>query len=186
MRHVVDAAADGAAEATIDEIDHERRMHGDRRMDAERRRPRLVAKTRDDFARHAGRLQRQAAAVACGEKALRIEAATRDLEPLDRRVDRPRLALRGGLLAEDQPGLERHPQLDLDAVVGGAAVERKSELEERRDPRRPKRVVRELRDDGRLVGPHVVRQEEAVVQRRAPAHERMAVRRLPEAGDERA
>ena len=46
--------------------------------------------------------------------------------------------------------------------------------------------IAQVGDDALEVGPQEVRQHEAVVQRRAPAHQRPAVGLLPEPGDERA
>ena len=92
------------------------------------------------------------------------------------------------LLAQDVPRLDRLPQFQMNAALLDAAHAREAELEVRREPRflqgKPglahfvKHVLEVLLDE--------VRQHEAIVQLRAPAHQLRGVGRLPEAGDQAA
>ena len=111
-----------------------------------------------------------------------------DLQALDRRIDVARGPGGADLLAQHVPRLDRLAQLDGHAVVAHGAEARKAELEERVEPGRLERVAEAVQ-----VGDHVVqvggdemRQQQAIVQRRAPAHQLAAIGLLPEARDERA
>ena len=64
MRDVIGAAAEGAVVPGVDQIEDERRVDRDRRVQAVRRLPRAVADAGDEFALRAGRMQRDAAAIA--------------------------------------------------------------------------------------------------------------------------
>ena len=85
------------------------------------------------------------------------------------------------------PGLERLAQFEVHAAARDGAEEREAELEVRREPVGLQRVAAAPQ-----VGQHIVevlrdevRQHEAVVQLRAPADERLIVRRFPEPRDQR-
>src|SRR5262249_56680171 len=116
------------------------------------------------------------------------EARGDDLQALDRRVDVARRAARAGLLAQHGPWLERVADLHLHVAVAHGAVARKAELILRLEPLGTERKpgVLEVRQYVGEISPHEVGEEEAVVERRPPAHERPAVRLVPEPRDERA
>src|SRR5690242_16476834 len=64
MRHVIRAAADRAGLPKIDKIEHQRRVDGDRRMQARGRMPGTIAHRRHKLTDAARWMQRQSAAVA--------------------------------------------------------------------------------------------------------------------------
>ncbi len=84
------------------------------------------------------------------------------------------------------PGLERLPELQLDALVFDLAAEREAELRLRLVPFGPEHeaMVREVAEHVEEILPEEMRQHEAVVQCGAPAHEIALQRRLPEARDQ--
>ena len=101
----------------VDDVEHQRRVHADRRVQRRRRLPGAVAHARDVLAGRAGRVQRHAPAVA-GDHVARVDqAAHLDLHPLDRRVDVAGRRAAGRLLAQHVPGLDRLAQLQLDAAT---------------------------------------------------------------------
>jgi len=64
MRDVIDAAAERAVVPGVHEVEHERRVHRDRRMQTIGRLPRTIPDAGDIFARPSGRMQRHTPAVA--------------------------------------------------------------------------------------------------------------------------
>ena len=92
-------------------------MDRDRRVQARRRLPGAVADAGDELAVGAGRVQRHAAAVAGDDVPPFGQPLHLHLQPLDRRIDVPRRAAAGGLLAQDVPGLDGLAQLQVDAVA---------------------------------------------------------------------
>src|SRR5688572_32554098 len=81
-------------------------------------------------------MQRDERAIAREKVPARDATAKLHLHALERGVDRARRAAGVRLLRQHVPRLERAPQLELDAVVGDLADERKAKLEVRREPRR--------------------------------------------------
>src|SRR5208337_3627791 len=86
------------------------------------------------------------------------------------------------------PRLQRLPQLDLDAVIGHAAVNRKAELEMRREPLELDRETRlaQLRDRVLEILPDEFGQHEAVMKLRAPGNQPALEGLFPEPRDQRA
>src|SRR5450755_1561981 len=64
VRDMIDAATQRSSAPTIDDVESERRMHFDRRMQGRRQVPRLVAHSSNEFARPAGRAKRNATSAA--------------------------------------------------------------------------------------------------------------------------
>src|SRR5262249_40625984 len=116
MRDVIDAAAERTAVPGVINVEGERRMHPDGRLQSRRQVPRLEADARGIFTGAAGRRHRHTAAVAGDDMARRIEVLNADLQPLDRGVDEARGAADETLLAQHVPGLERLAQLEIDAA----------------------------------------------------------------------
>ena len=163
-------------------------MDADRRMQRRRRAPRAKAYARHVLARDARGGERQRTSIARDPMARAGHPRDLDLQTFDRRVDVPRGAGTTDLFAQHMPRLDRLPHLDRDAVVGDGAEARKAELDERVEPASVHRVAEgiELGDDVADIRRDEMRQQPAIVQRRAPAHESPRIRLLPEPGHERA
>src|SRR5689334_7996818 len=101
MRDMVDAARDASACPTIDEIECERRMHLDVRMQAARRLPSAEA-----HAAHAVGLERNRDAVDCDGPSIRRHAFDLDLKSFERRIDIARRTARSRVLTHHVPWLE--------------------------------------------------------------------------------
>src|SRR6266496_357167 len=85
MRDVIRAASQRTRRPRVDEIEYERRLDADRRMQCGRWAPRAKAHTGDVLARNAGRCERQRATIACDAVALARHSGDLYLQPLDRR-----------------------------------------------------------------------------------------------------
>ena len=149
--------------------------------------PRLEAHAGDRRAGGSRPSQRHAPLVAGDDVALGIGAFELHLQALDRTVDEAHRAAERTSLAHHVPGLERLVERQRQALVLRLTAEREAELELRGEPFRleVEAVRLEVGEHVEEVGPHEMRQHEAVVQRRAPAHEFAVERRRPEARDER-
>src|SRR6185369_4092613 len=128
MRDVVDTSAKRAATPAIIDIEGERRLHLDGRMQRGRELPRLEANAGNIFPRAPGRRERNAAAIAGHDMARGVEPLRLDLQSLDRGIHEARSAADRALLAQHVPWLERLPKLELDATATRGAVERETEL----------------------------------------------------------
>src|SRR4051812_33685894 len=86
------------------------------------------------------------------------------------------------------PWLERVAQLQPHAAMLDRAVERKTKLTLRFEPRGVERVsgAFQVREHAKKILPHEMRQHEAVMQRGAPAYAGAALWFAPEPGDQRA
>ena len=97
-----------------------------------------------------------------------------DLQALDRAVDIAHRAAAARLLAQHVPRLQRVAQFQRDAALRHLADPREAELEVRREPGGLEAIAG-LGQIGQHVGeilPDEVRQQEIVVQARAPARQR--------------
>src|SRR5262249_11758799 len=105
-----------------------------------------------------------------------------DLGALERGIDGPRGATLPALFAQHEPRFERLAQLEGYALVRDRSPARKAELKVRQEPPpiELQPSAHQLGDDALEIPPDEVWQHESVVQRRAPAHERGAIRSLPE------
>src|SRR6188474_3420435 len=90
-------AANRSAFRQVHDIEHQRRMDWNRRVQASRRLPGAVADAANEVAVSACRLQRQRSAVTCHREAFSDQTADSNLHPLDRRIDITRGAARAGL-----------------------------------------------------------------------------------------
>ena len=162
-------------------------MHANRRVQARRRLPGPIPHARDPFARHARRVQGHAAAVAGHHIPWMRQVADLDLQAFDRRVDVARRSRSAGFLAQHVPRLDRLTQFKFDPVQHHLADPRKAELEMRSEPRfaHGQADLLQFPQDLAEVLEDKVRQHEAVVQRSAPADQRLAVGLVPEARDQR-
>src|SRR5581483_1061105 len=188
MRDVIGEAGNGALIPGVVEIEPERRVHADRRMQARSRLPRAETHTGDELAFGAGAREREAAAVARDEITLAVQMPRGELHPLERRVDEARSAAGAGLFAEHRPRLERMAQLELGPLEVDRAVAREAELEVRAEPLALERVARraQIVEHFAEVLPDEVRQHVAIVQLGAEVHELARVRLLPEPREHRA
>ncbi len=102
--------------------------------------------------------------------------------------DEARGAAAGVLLAEHVPGLERLPDLHLDAAMRDLAVIGEAEFALRVEPERlhGEAGAAQVFEHVEEIGPDEMLEHETVVQRRAPAHQPAALRHAPEPGDQRA
>ena len=184
---MVGTAAQRAMVPGIDDIEHQRLVDADRRMQTIGRLPSPVADAGDVLTHRAGRVQRHAAAVAGDDVAAVGHSRDFDLQPLDRTVDVPHRGSDGAFLAQHVPGLQRGPQFQMQAPVGDLADLRETEFPVGQVPggfQRESGVAR-LADHIAKILPHEMRQHEPVVQRRLPRHQRRPVRLVPEPGDQR-
>jgi hypothetical protein len=150
--------------------------------------PRAVAHARDLLAVHAGRLERNAPPVARHHVAVvrEREPARAHLQALEARVDVAHGSAAARLLAEDVPRLDRVAELEVDARGRRAADAREAELEVRVEPGALEREARgaEIREHLAQIHVDEVRQQEPVVELRAPACRAEPVRLAPEPRDE--
>ena len=189
MRDVILTAAHRTFHPVIHQIEYQRAVRRNRRVQAGRRLPGTVAHASDEFADAPGGLQRDAPAIHRQHVALIHQPAHLDLQPLDRRVDIAHRAARRTLFAHDVPGFERAAQFDVHIARREFAEFREAEFKMRREPFQLHRVAEGMQfvDHVAQVVPHEMRQHEAVVQFSAPALEaRRRVGLLPEARDQRA
>ena len=107
VRDIVDATAQGSPAPAIDNVEGERRMDVDRRMQRRRQVPGLVAHAGDEFALPAGRAERHAASVAGDDVAAFVQSLHLDLQTLDRGIDDAHRAAGHSFFAQHIPGLER-------------------------------------------------------------------------------
>src|SRR6476659_8975368 len=135
--------------------------------------PGLEADSGDRLPGAAGGGHRHPPAVAGHDMAAFDEALRLDLQPLDRTIDIAHGAAGRALFAEHMPGLQRLPQFERDAAMMDATEGRKSKLELGRIPFRREFVagLPELIEHAEEIFPEKMRQHEAIVQRRAAAHE---------------
>src|SRR5205823_8840157 len=106
MRYVVRAAANRPAGPRVDDVEGERRLDADRRMQCRRRTPGAEAHARDVFARDARRRKRQSTSIARDGVPARRCARDLDLHAFDRRIDEARRAAEADLLAKNMPWLD--------------------------------------------------------------------------------
>src|SRR5437867_2608765 len=83
MHNVVRTAAERALRPRVDEIEGERRLHADRRVQRGRRTPRAKPQAGDELARNAGGRERQRATVAGDLMATARHAGHLHLQTLD-------------------------------------------------------------------------------------------------------
>src|SRR5262245_44464618 len=107
-----------------------------------------------------------------------IETLRLHLQTLDRGIDEARGASGCPLLAQHVPGLERLAQFEPHAAVMDHASEREAEFALRLEPGRIDAIAGagEIIENGQKLLPHEMREHEPVMQRRAPAHRRAALR----------
>src|SRR5712671_5526840 len=123
MRDVVDAATKRATIPAIIDVEGERRLHRDGRMQRGRQLPSLEADAGGIFLRASGRGKRNPAAIAGDDVARSVEPLRLDLKSLDRGIHKTRGGTGRALFAQHVPGLQRLPQLELHATATRRAVE---------------------------------------------------------------
>src|SRR5580765_1995595 len=188
MRNVISATAEAALIPNVVEIEPQRRVRADRRLQTIWRLPRAIAHARDAFAVRAGGMQRHAMAVARDGEAVADESARLDLQAFERAVHVTYRAADRAFFAEDVPRFERGAEFDLQIASLQIADARETKLEVRREPIELERItgVVQIVDDIAEIRLAKVRQHPAVVDVRAPAHEVVGVGLLPEFRDEAA
>ncbi len=150
--------------------------------------PRAVAHATDKLAAAPGGLQRHGLAVDREHMAAVGQAADLHFYSFQRGIDIAHRGARRAFFAHDVPRFERHAQFQLHAAHRVIAQQREAEGVMRCEPLRV-----EVEPGLAQFGEHVIEvhrneggQQEAVVQRGAPALQCGGVGRVPEAGDERA
>ena len=118
----------------INDIEDERRLRRDARMQRRRRIPGLEADASDPFPHYSGRVKRDTATVAKDYVASLGHAENANLKTLKRGIHVARRALAGRFLTEDVPWLEGGAQFEIDPAVMNGTEFRKAELEERPQP----------------------------------------------------
>src|SRR6266851_5804496 len=136
MDDVVDAAAERTGAPLVENVEGERGVGVDGRLQRPRQLPGLEADACDIFAGTAGGGQRNAASVAGDGVAAGIEPLEPHLQPLDRGIDEARSGAGGRFLAQHVPGLERLTQFQAHAAMDDLAVERKAKFARRVKPLR--------------------------------------------------
>ena len=164
-------------------------MRGHGRVKRLGERPGPVPDPRDAFFARPRRVKRHADAVARERVTSFDGAAHHHFQPIEGRVHgagRPARCRR--IFREHVPRLERAPELERDVVVGDGAELREAELVMNVEPLLVDRVAGRVHvaHDLREVLRDEVREQETVVQRRAPARQLCLIRRLPERREQRA
>ena len=182
MRDMVNAATDRPARPAVIDVKDQRRVDRQRRVQARCRLPGLEADACHRDLAVVGHLHRHDPAVADDGMALWVEPLGLHLQPFDRGIDEAHRAADRALLAHHMPRFQRLPQFQLDAGILDLAAEREAEFELRVEPfgTELKAVQLEVVEHVEEIRPDMVRQHEAVMQRRAPAHEAAIERALPE------
>ncbi len=126
MGDVINAAAKRTPAPAIENVEDQRRMHGNRRVHRRRRLPGFVAHCADRDAIRGGLGQGQAAAVAGNDVALGIRAGELHLQALGRRIGVARCPADRARFPQHMPRLQRLAQFELDALVLDLAAERES------------------------------------------------------------
>src|SRR5690606_17827808 len=134
VNDVVGAAGHGAPRPRIVNVDVERTVHANGRMEARRGLPRSVSNPADELAVRSGGTKRYFPTVAQHLVALFDEAVDAHLQTLDRGVDEAGLPRRYRLLAEHRPRLERPAHLQQHRIEPDFPKVRVPELEVRREP----------------------------------------------------
>ena len=187
MGDVVGAATTRHAGGGVDELEAQRPVDGDGRVQRARRLPGPVAHPADLDVGVVGRQQRDRVAVGGDDVAVPVGSDEPNLDALHRRVDVAGGAACGGLLAEHVPRFDGAPQFDLDTVEHRGADAREPELGERVQPAGVE--VDAVRPQvGRNIGDvvnHEVRQQIPTMQVRAVPDQRRAQRLVPEPGHQR-
>ena len=113
-------------------------------------------------------------------------ALDHDLQTLDGRIHESSRSAAARFFAQDVPRLDRLSQFKFDAALIDRPNSRKSKLEVRGKPIRFERDTELARLRNHLVeiAPNKMRQQESVVQRRAPMHELVVIRLLPKPRDQ--
>src|SRR5438445_2833464 len=189
MRDMVDAAAQRAAAPRIENVEGQRGMHIDRRVQSGRQLPSLEAYAGDTFAGTAGGAQRNASSVARDRMAPGIKTLDPYLQTFDGGVDGARGGGRAGVFAQHMPRLERVAQFKCDATMGDGAIERKAKFALGLKPLRIEMIAgggAQIVQHTEKVVPDEMLQHEPIVQGRAPADGGAALRLAPEPGDQRA
>src|SRR5262245_5140010 len=186
MGNVIDAAAERAAAPAIENVEGERGVDVDGRVQRRRQLPRLEAYAGDVFAGPAGWRQRNEPSVAADGMAAGIKTFDLHLQPLDRGIDKARGDTGGRIFAQHVPRLERVPQFKLDAAVGDGAIEGKTKLALGMKPLRVEVIAGAAKtfQNVEKVLPNEVLQHESVVQGRTPTYRRAALWLAPEPGDQ--
>ena len=131
---MVGATAQRASRPSVDEIERQRGLYGDRGMQRRGWAPRPEADAGYELSGHTGCRQRQRATVAGHDMAAADHPVDLHLQPLDRGIDEARGRAGIGFLAKHVPRLERVAQLEPHAAMRDRAVERKAELALGRKP----------------------------------------------------
>src|SRR6478752_595979 len=188
VNDVIRATRDRALVPVIVDVDVQRPVDADGRVQAGRGLPGAVTHAANSLPQNAGGLERQWVAVDRDHVAPLGETECADLQSFQGRIDVASLTAGAALFTEHVPRFERPAYLHEDRVFGYAPVERKTELVVRAEP-----FVVELIAALAQVTHHVaevllheVGQEEAIVEQRAPLDERCAIRALPERRHQRA
>ena len=187
MDHVIGGTAQREPAGPVDDVEVQRRVDVQRRVQRGPRLPGLVTDARDEAAGGTGRGQRDGGAVAGQEVPARCETGDLDLQSFGRGVDVPGGRAGCRVLAEHVPRLDRRPQFELDSGDVGDADPRKAEFQVRREPGRIQVEVvgPEIGHDLGDVGHREVRQQEPLVQLGAPADQRGRVPLLGEPRQQR-
>ncbi|MNL17941.1 hypothetical protein D3C87_1390640 [compost metagenome] len=158
------------------------------RLQAVGRLPRTKTHAGNEFSYTPSGLQGHRNAVAGQQIALRRQTAELDLQALQRRIHIPHRATDRALFAQYVPRLECLTQLQRNTADGVIADLGKTKLQMRRKPFGPYRITGsvEINDDVGKILFDKVRQQEPVVQLRAPARQFWRrVRLTPEPRDQR-
>ena len=188
---MVPAAAERTLEPAVDDVEGQRCVNADRRMQRRGRLPGAVSHAGHVLARATRGLQGQRHAIDADPVARVVQTGDAHLDALQRRVHVTHRAAGRALLAHHMPRLQRVAQRQVNAAHRHLAHHREAELEMRREPLRIERertIARlgEFRQRILEIHLHEGRQQKAVVQLGAPACQRAAVRPAPEARHQRA
>ncbi len=188
---MIDASANRTLIPAIDEIEDQRRMHRNGRVQR-RREPAGAKAYAGDRSRSPGftrGMERHPAPIACDHVAgFRREPGHLHLHPFQRGVHAANGSSGSGFFREHIPGLEGLPQLKFDSLRRDRADLRKAKLEVRSKPLLLEVVARpaQLAEHIEKVAPDKMRQHKTVMQRRAPTDQAAFERPFPKHADQSA
>src|SRR5260370_18833970 len=188
MRHMIGASGEAALVPGVQDVEHQRRVDANGRMQASRRLPGAKPDAGDVFAVGASRVQRDNDAADTDGVARACQPPHLDLDPLQGRVHETDRAAWAPLFAQYVPWLQRLAQFKVYVPDFEVAQLRIAKLKVPRAPFAFYRVAAGLQilDDLLQVAPNKMRQHPAVVNVCAPADQAVAVGLVPESCDERA
>src|SRR5882724_646018 len=188
MSDVIGATAYTPVVPGVHNIEHERRVETDGRMEATRWLPSPVTHTRYVFTVGTRRVQLKGDPSHGDDVAAVNQTAKLHLDALDRRINITRSAARGRLFSQNVPGFERLAQFQINVPGFQIAELRESKFEMRQEPLRFHgiTVCSKIFQHVLKIAPNEMWQHPAVMNIGSPVNEVVHKGLFPEPGDETA